>query len=400
MATTAYRYERAYKSPGRFSPKRADYADTTKVFFVPWLTLACIGVFCAVYALEQHLTAMASGSAVQPTIGVLVAMGGLSRNLLDQGEGYRILAAPFLHANLQHLIGNVLAFLLAGARLERQAGRAWMFCIFAAGALAGSVMSVVLSVPSVVSVGASGAIMAMLAALFFISFRLPDGPSKTRSQRWVLVVLLPALIPLSHSGAVTQVDYACHFGGALLGFALGLLLLLTWPEGKAHPALRPGALLLAVGAVLAFGSAAYGVTQAYPAYEKLALMMPEGLMPQRPVDISARAYNLVSSYPLDPRAHLVVAEADMLRNNAIAAESELRTALSLTDPKVAMVLPSLATIERSLLAHTVLAQGRRAEALAIARDACSAAGVEAAPPTVIENLIKAKLCPDTGERAF
>jgi rhomboid protease GluP len=346
--------------------------------FIPWLTVGIAGVLCAIYAFEQHLALMGTGLVAQPSLGVVIALGGLSRRLIEQGEGYRILSAPLLHANLQHLVGNLVVFVFAGYRLERQVGRAWTFCVFAAGGLAGSVMSVLLSNAAMVTVGASGAIMAMLAALFFVSFRLP------------------ALIPLSGRGATNPVDYACHFGGTLVGAVLGLLLLLSWREQRgsdcAQPALRVPAALVSVGAILAFASSAYGVNRAYPAYASLAHMMPDGQVPRRPVDVTASAYRLLHDFPNDPRAHLVVAEAELLQNNATSAEAELRTALALADVHVAIVYPALNNVIRSVLAETVLAQRRRAEATSIAREACVAAGNAAPPEALLQQLEKRQLC--------
>jgi rhomboid protease GluP len=364
--------------------------------FIPWLTVGIAGVLCAIYAFEQHLALMGTGLVAQPSLGVVIALGGLSRRLIEQGEGYRILSAPLLHANLQHLVGNLVVFVFAGYRLERQVGRAWTFCVFAAGGLAGSVMSVLLSNAAMVTVGASGAIMAMLAALFFVSFRLPDGAAKTRAQRWVVFLLVPALIPLSGRGATNPVDYACHFGGTLVGAVLGLLLLLSWREQRgsdcAQPALRVPAALVSVGAILAFASSAYGVNRAYPAYASLAHMMPDGQVPRRPVDVTASAYRLLHDFPNDPRAHLVVAEAELLQNNATSAEAELRTALALADVHVAIVYPALNNVIRSVLAETVLAQRRRAEATSIAREACVAAGNAAPPEALLQQLEKRQLC--------
>jgi rhomboid protease GluP len=372
------------------------YAQTTHAqkaprFFVPWVTALLIGVFCTIYFFETRVALEAGLPSGQPGVRILVVLGGLSRNLLDMGEAYRILSAPLLHSSWAHLIGNVVVFAFAGILLEWQVGAAWMFCVFAAGALAGSGMSVLVNLPTTVSVGASGAIMAMLAALFWISFRLPASRAKTRNQRLVLGLIVSALLPLAH-GSGTPTDYACHLGGVLLGSVLGLLLLLTWMDGARWPSLRPGAYVLAACALFSFASAANAVARAYPNYEPLVHLMPDALVPHTPADVAAKADHLLATYPNDPRSHFTGAGLDLMNNNPTEAEAELRKALSLSDAKVGLVYPALNNTIRGLLAQTVLLEGRTAEARAIATDACFAQGVNAPPPAIMAQLEKAKLC--------
>jgi len=376
------------------------YAQTTHTqkaprFVVPWVTALLIGVFCTIYYFETRLALEAALQDARPGVQILIALGGLSRNMLESGEAYRILSAPLLHSSWQHLIGNVVVFAFAGCLLEWQVGAAWMFCLFAAGALAGSGMSVLVDLPGTVSVGASGGIMAMLAALFWISFRLPASRGKTRNQRLVLGLIVSALLPLAH-GTATPTDYACHLGGVLLGSVLGLLLLLTWMDGARWPSLRAGAYVLAAGALFSFASAAHAVARAYPAYEPIVHLMPDTLLPHTPADVAAKADYLLAIYPKDPRSHFTEAGLDLMNNNPTEAERELRQALSLSDAKVALVYPALNNTIRGLLAQTVLLEGRTAEARAIATDACVAQGVTAPPPTIMGKLKKAGLCESAG----
>ncbi len=179
-------------------------------FFIPVLTILLLMAFITMFVLEQRLTSWPGGALVAPDIGTLVALGGLSRKLVAAGEGFRVFSAPFLHANLAHLINNALVFALAGYRLERLAGWAWMFCIFTVGALAGSAMSLALSAPSTVSVGTSGAIMAMMGALFLLNFRLPPSKNKTRIQRRLFFMMALALLPVGHGAGAIAVDYGAH----------------------------------------------------------------------------------------------------------------------------------------------------------------------------------------------
>jgi rhomboid protease GluP len=148
-----------------------------------------------------------------------------------------------------------------------------MFVIFAAGALAGSGMSLAMAAsPGTVSVGASGGIMAMLVALFIISFRMPSWRAKTQIQIQAARVVIPSMIPVAHGAAALHVDYGAHFGGVLLGGVLGVLLLLSWGERSPLPGYRVSAAVLAGVMMLAFATAALAVAQWYPGFAVVAAM--------------------------------------------------------------------------------------------------------------------------------
>jgi membrane associated rhomboid family serine protease len=246
----------------------------------PWLTAALFATFVLVFALEQRLAVTPGTASLTPSIATLLALGALSRPLVLSGEWYRLLTAPFLHGGLVHLVGNGIAFVLAGYALERLVGRAWMFCVFAGGALAGSLMSLALMGPHAASVGASGAIMAMLVALFMISFRLPSGTVKMQIQMQAARVVIPAVIPMLNAGAAIHIDYGAHFGGVLFGAALGWILLRTWRDDSSLPRFRSVAVRATVLAALACAGAAGAVAWRYPLYAVAARLIPRAMLPR------------------------------------------------------------------------------------------------------------------------
>jgi rhomboid protease GluP len=362
-------------------------------FCMPWLTVGLLASFIAVFVLEQRFAVVSAGPAQNPTVVTLVALGGLSRALATSGEWYRLLTAPFLHASLKHLTANGIAFALSGYALERLVGRAWLFCIFALGALAGSAGSLTLSPPTTVSVGASGAIMAMLTALFMISFRLPIGKVKTNIQVHSARIAIPALFPISNT--TMHIDYGAHTGGAVFGVVIGFLLLGSWQDDSPLPDLRAGATALAAAAALSFGLGGYAVTQRYASYATPTTMIPAAEYPHGAAAIASTVDRLLAAYPQDPRAHFLAAGVRLARGDKAEAEQQFKAALALTEASPDLFRPSLATTIRVGLAATMLEEGRQPEARLIAHAACTAKGDTTPEPTFAQLLARSGLC-DTG----
>ena len=241
----------------------------------PLLTYAMLALFTGIFLIEVFLPG-GSHDEFTPDITTLVAMGGVSRSLVEQqGEWYRLFTAALLHAGPLHLIFNGVAFWIGGLFLEGLVGPAWLFTIFGLGALGGSLMSLAINDPNIVSVGASGAIMAMLAAGLVATRRIPPNAGRARIQSGLLRMLIPSLLPFISVHSGEKIDYADHFGGTLAGLAVGLLLLATWPkDGSASPRSSGLAKLLAVGCAALFAFGGVKAAQAYPAYAIGGALIP------------------------------------------------------------------------------------------------------------------------------
>jgi rhomboid protease GluP len=191
--------------------------------YVPFLTLGLIAILVLIYHYE----------------GSLVALGGLSAAaVFSQGEWWRVFTAPLLHDGTIEITSNAVSLLLAGWIFERLIGRLWFAALFVICALGGSVGALGLNAPAFVSTGASGAAMGLLAAAFVCSFIFESEQLRKRMQRVSLQLLLPSLLPaLSPSlyAGLLQVDFGAQIGGAVSGFAMGLVLRALWPEDAAQP---------------------------------------------------------------------------------------------------------------------------------------------------------------------
>jgi rhomboid protease GluP len=257
---------------------------------LPVLTFAILAVLIAVFACEIAYGIGAPTDLLQPTIATLVAFGGLSHDLVvKSGEWYRLLSAPFLHANAAHLGMNAFALIVAGRTLERLIGRAWFGAAYTVGALAGSALSLELNPPSIVGVGASGAIMGLFAAELVVSIHFPAGPVRSALRSNAIYVLIPLLLPiattLQNHG---RVDYAAHAGGAIGGAVMGLVMLAVWPRSEPRPRLTPVATVIGLAGLF---SLAYPVTSVLRSYEASAFitqLIPDDRYPKNGAEMRAR----------------------------------------------------------------------------------------------------------------
>ena len=121
----------------------------------PPVTLAIIGVLAVIFWAEAAVGALTSRSGI-------VAAGALVGERVVAGEYWRLLSATLLHGSLDHLVGNAIALFILGMVCEHAFGRGQFVVLYAASALAGSLVSLVTSPGP--SVGASGAIFGLQGA--------------------------------------------------------------------------------------------------------------------------------------------------------------------------------------------------------------------------------------------
>lgn len=148
--------------------------------------------------------------------------------VFQQGEWWRLLTSPFVHADFFHLLSNAMLFLIFATLLNNYFGR-WAFPVLSVlGAAATEAIALLTYPPDVRLVGASGMVYLMVG-MWLVYFARNSSYLKL-SQRlmrvtaFVLVVLLPSTIE-------PQVSYRSH----AIGFALGVFLAwmsLPWVKPK------------------------------------------------------------------------------------------------------------------------------------------------------------------------
>jgi rhomboid protease GluP len=347
----------------------------------PIATIVLLGFLVAMFVVE-HLAKVGDKGA--GFLGVdaetLFALGGMNADaVLKNAQWYRTLAAALLHGDAFHLLLNGLALGLAGYLLESLLGRAWFISLFFLGGLGGSLMGLLANPSNIVSVGASGAVMGLLAAAMVVTLRFPPGATRTQIQGQLLQFLIPSLIPLATHRQGGRIDFAAHFGGAIVGGVAGYLLMKLWPRTEEQPRFQRATTGLAVVSVACFGLSLWQAKTHYSALAAEATFSVADLLvhdAKIPSDV-ATAKREVESWgrdrPRDPRVHFYRALRLLDEENAAAAERELRAALAereILDRAFGNKKFEIAI--RSVLCDLLVQQGKSDEAKQEARPVCEA----------------------------
>ncbi len=186
---------------------------------------------------------------------ILYAGGALYAPLLLKGQGfYRVLTAIFLHADVPHLVNNMIVQLAAGTILEKRIGHVSYAAVYIVSGVAGNLVSVgadYLSGSYGYSVGASGAVFGVLGALIFLITRMTvrslrrqkhssvwyqgggagSGDRAGRKYRSLLLRTGIMTAYLVYSGwSNPLINQAAHVGGLVCGFVICAVLMASRPD--------------------------------------------------------------------------------------------------------------------------------------------------------------------------
>ncbi len=148
----------------------------------------------------------------------LIRMLGLTPALVPQ-QPWTVVTAMFVHANLMHIMFNMISLYFLGSFFLRMVGEGDFLKVFFIGGLAGNALYILLGPAMIPGVGASGAIFAIGGSLAIMAPKLP-----------VLVFPLPVPVPLWIAMTfflvigffISGIAWQAHLGGFLLGMLAGL----------------------------------------------------------------------------------------------------------------------------------------------------------------------------------
>ncbi|XP_037532747.1 rhomboid-related protein 2 [Nematolebias whitei] len=143
-------------------------------------------------------------------------------------EAWRFLSYMFVHAGVEHIVGNLLLQLLLGIPLELVHKGFEVGMVYMAGVLAGSLASSIFD-PLSALVGASGGVYALLGGYFMnavVNFREMI-PLLGVFRILIIVLIVGADFGFAfyrrfiQHAAGLQVSFVAHFGGIIAGMTVG-----------------------------------------------------------------------------------------------------------------------------------------------------------------------------------
>ncbi len=217
----------------------------------PQVTAGIIGVLAVVYlwmiAAGWEFTWLLPSRWGYP---LAVAFGALEPERVRAGEWWRLFTAALLHGSLFHLAINGFMLYQLGRLAENIFGRVGLVVLFVGSALAGTSASAFIG--EHMSVGASGAVMGLVGACIAFGLRHRKAiPEFLRGLFGPTLYIYVGLILII--GLVPGIDGWGHFGGAVGGAILGLVL----PSPILRDGRRqPGWIYLPFAAAVGFAGAA------------------------------------------------------------------------------------------------------------------------------------------------
>jgi rhomboid protease GluP len=176
--------------------------------FKPTYILVALNVAVYIY------TSVAGGNFLNTSNALLVQYGQVNELVLN-GYFYQLLTSMFIHADITHIVGNMLFLFIFGLRGEEMFSLPEYLSIYLLGGLTGNFLSLLLLPSNTVSVGASGAIFAMFGAAIIYERR--------SFRQSILGALVYAFFLLFLSSGMGVNNFA-HIGGLVTGLIIGYVL--------------------------------------------------------------------------------------------------------------------------------------------------------------------------------
>lgn len=153
--------------------------------------------------------------------GVLYKVGSISMwNLITEGQYYRMVSSMFLHADIEHLVNNMLLLYGLGYMIEKEIGSIRFFLYYMLSGLGGNLFSISkewFTGYFYSSIGASGAVYGLIGMLLIFAVTNREH-FPTVTWKNVLFVIFYGLYTGYES---IQVNNAAHIGGIITGLLLG-----------------------------------------------------------------------------------------------------------------------------------------------------------------------------------
>ncbi|MBQ1812333.1 MAG: rhomboid family intramembrane serine protease [Bacilli bacterium] len=147
-------------------------------------------------------------------IGTLIKFGALAKDLVLNGQYFRLLTSAFLHIGIMHLVCNMYALYILGKDIESYYGKVKYAFIYLTSALIGSLLSMVFMSEYSVSAGASGAIFGLMGSLLYFGYNYRATLNNSITKQILPVIILNLFIGFTSTG----INNYAHIGGLIGGY--------------------------------------------------------------------------------------------------------------------------------------------------------------------------------------
>lgn len=148
----------------------------------------------------------------------LINMFGNNYELVQNGEFYRLFTCMFVHADILHILFNMIALYSIGPVVERYYGKSKFLLIYLVSGLLGSIFSGVFMTANSISIGASGAIFGLLGSICYFTYYYRATLQGILRGSIMPVIIINLVIGLISS----SIDLSAHIGGLLGGILVSM----------------------------------------------------------------------------------------------------------------------------------------------------------------------------------
>lgn len=148
----------------------------------------------------------------------LINMFGNNYELVQNGEFYRLFTCMFVHADILHILFNMIALYSIGPVVERYYGKSKFLLIYLVSGLLGSIFSGVFMTADSISIGASGAIFGLLGSICYFTYYY-----RATLQGILRGSIMPVIIINLVIGFLSSsIDLSAHIGGLIGGILISM----------------------------------------------------------------------------------------------------------------------------------------------------------------------------------
>lgn len=177
--------------------------------FMTWIIILICGI---VYWYEVKLS-----NNCNVSISVMDSLGGVSRQLVTQGQMWRIFTSMWLHWTPEHILSNMTFLYLAGSQIEKVFGHIRFLLIYLISGIVGDLAACYLSSPTTISAGASTALFGVMLAGATLRWTIG---AREYGNSMITLFVTNIVLDLAMPG----ISLVGHLGGAVAGIVMGFII--------------------------------------------------------------------------------------------------------------------------------------------------------------------------------